>query len=161
MNEILQLTDDAWRQLGGLDTAEEIQQQPAIWRALATDLSTQRERIERFLEGWLAHHNHRVILTGAGSSAYIGEVIADELDASWAARVRAIPSTSLLTHPWLYLDPKAPTLLVSFARSGIAAHWKATYQNILELAEACDVPVRWSCRSGGLRWPVAAARAGG
>jgi ferredoxin-NADP reductase/MOSC domain-containing protein YiiM len=39
--------------------------------------------------------------------------------------------------------------LVSFARSGIAAHWKASqYQSILELAEACDVPVRWSCRTG-------------
>jgi ferredoxin-NADP reductase/MOSC domain-containing protein YiiM len=39
--------------------------------------------------------------------------------------------------------------LVSFARSGIAAHWQpSTYQSILELAEACDVPVRWSCRSG-------------
>jgi ferredoxin-NADP reductase/MOSC domain-containing protein YiiM/ferredoxin len=39
--------------------------------------------------------------------------------------------------------------LVSFARSGIATHWKASgYQNILELAEACDVPVRWACRSG-------------
>jgi ferredoxin-NADP reductase/MOSC domain-containing protein YiiM/ferredoxin len=39
--------------------------------------------------------------------------------------------------------------LVSFARSGIAAHWKASaYPSILELAEACDVPVRWSCRTG-------------
>jgi len=39
--------------------------------------------------------------------------------------------------------------LISFARSGIAAHWKASaYQSILELAEACDVPVRWSCRAG-------------
>jgi len=39
--------------------------------------------------------------------------------------------------------------LVSFARSGIAAHWKASaYQSILELAEACNVPVRWSCRTG-------------
>ncbi len=39
--------------------------------------------------------------------------------------------------------------LVSFARSGIAAHWKpSAYQSILELAEACDVPVRWSCRAG-------------
>jgi ferredoxin-NADP reductase len=38
---------------------------------------------------------------------------------------------------------------VSFARSGIAAHWKASaYQSILELAEACNVPVRWSCRTG-------------
>ena len=39
--------------------------------------------------------------------------------------------------------------LVSFARSGIAAHWDSSaYQSILELAEACDVPVRWSCRTG-------------
>jgi ferredoxin-NADP reductase/MOSC domain-containing protein YiiM/ferredoxin len=39
--------------------------------------------------------------------------------------------------------------LVSFARSGIAAHWKApAYQSLLELAEACDVPVSWSCRTG-------------
>jgi ferredoxin-NADP reductase/MOSC domain-containing protein YiiM len=40
-------------------------------------------------------------------------------------------------------------VLVSFARSGIAAHWTASrYQSILELAEACDVPVRWACRTG-------------
>ncbi len=39
--------------------------------------------------------------------------------------------------------------LVSFARSGIAAHWNSSaYQSILELAEACDVPVRWACRAG-------------
>jgi len=39
--------------------------------------------------------------------------------------------------------------LVSFARSGITAHWNASaHQSILELAEACDVPVRWSCRTG-------------
>ncbi len=39
--------------------------------------------------------------------------------------------------------------LVSFARSGITAHWDAAaYGSLLELAEACDVPVRWSCRTG-------------
>ena len=39
--------------------------------------------------------------------------------------------------------------LVSFARSGIAVHWNAArYLSILELAEACDVPVRWACRTG-------------
>ena len=39
--------------------------------------------------------------------------------------------------------------LVSFARSGVAAHWNASaYGSLLELAEACDVPVRWSCRTG-------------
>jgi ferredoxin-NADP reductase/MOSC domain-containing protein YiiM len=39
--------------------------------------------------------------------------------------------------------------LVSFARSGLAVHWDpSAYQSLLELAEACDVPVRWSCRTG-------------
>ena len=37
---------------------------------------------------------------------------------------------------------------VSFARSGITAEWDPKYQSLLELAEACDVPVRWSCRTG-------------
>lgn len=51
--------------------------------------------------------------------------------------------------PHLPDDDANTGLLVSFARSGIAAHWKASaYQSILELAEACDVPVRWSCRTG-------------
>ena len=38
--------------------------------------------------------------------------------------------------------------LVSFARSGISARWRVEDQSLLELAEACDVPVRWSCRTG-------------
>ena len=39
--------------------------------------------------------------------------------------------------------------LVSFARSGVAGHWSSSaYGNLLDLAEACDVPVRWSCRAG-------------
>jgi ferredoxin-NADP reductase/MOSC domain-containing protein YiiM/ferredoxin len=51
--------------------------------------------------------------------------------------------------PHLPKDDTNAGPLVSFARSGIAAHWKASgYESILELAEACDVPVRWSCRSG-------------
>ena len=37
---------------------------------------------------------------------------------------------------------------ISFTRSGIDVRWDAKYQSLLELAEACDVPVRWSCRTG-------------
>jgi ferredoxin-NADP reductase/MOSC domain-containing protein YiiM len=51
--------------------------------------------------------------------------------------------------PHLPRDDAETGPMVSFARSGIAAHWNASsYQSILELAEACDVPVRWSCRTG-------------
>jgi ferredoxin-NADP reductase len=38
--------------------------------------------------------------------------------------------------------------LVTFARSGIAVRWSPTFPSVLEFAEACDVPVRWSCRAG-------------
>lgn len=38
--------------------------------------------------------------------------------------------------------------MVSFARSGLNVHWEPSYASLLELAEACDVPVRWSCRTG-------------
>lgn len=38
--------------------------------------------------------------------------------------------------------------MVSFARSGISVRWGSSYQSLLELAEACDVSVRWSCRTG-------------
>jgi len=51
--------------------------------------------------------------------------------------------------PHLPKDDVQTGPLVSFARSGIAAHWNASkYESILELAEACDVPARWSCRTG-------------
>lgn len=38
--------------------------------------------------------------------------------------------------------------LVSFARSGLSVRWEPAFASLLELAEACDVPVRWSCRTG-------------
>jgi ferredoxin len=37
---------------------------------------------------------------------------------------------------------------VAFARSGLTVRWDRGYASLLELAEACDVPVRWSCRTG-------------
>jgi ferredoxin-NADP reductase len=38
--------------------------------------------------------------------------------------------------------------LISFARSGLTVPWNPQYSSLLELAEACDVPVQWSCRTG-------------
>ena len=48
-------------------------------------------------------------------------------------------------------QPQGPAGLgpsVSFARSGITVTWNPKFESLLELAEACDVPVRWSCRTG-------------
>lgn len=51
-------------------------------------------------------------------------------------------------HPHLPAGPPGAGPLVSFARSGLNVRWAAQFESLLELAEACDVPVRWSCRAG-------------
>jgi ferredoxin-NADP reductase/MOSC domain-containing protein YiiM len=50
--------------------------------------------------------------------------------------------------PHLPAGPVGPGPQVSFARSGLTVRWDPSFQSLLELAEACDVPVRWSCRTG-------------
>jgi tagatose-6-phosphate ketose/aldose isomerase len=133
MTTLFQRTTTDWRDIGGLDTAEEIAHQPALWRELATHLSTEQSRIAAFLGDSLRNSQQRVILTGAGSSAYVGEIIADEINAAWPCQVRAISTTSLLTHPALYLESGAPTLLVSFARSGNSPESTAAVQLVRDL----------------------------
>jgi ferredoxin-NADP reductase/MOSC domain-containing protein YiiM len=59
------------------------------------------------------------------------------------------PGIAQVDHtPHLPQGPPGSGPPVSFARSGITAAWDPKFASLLELAEACDVPVRWSCRTG-------------
>ncbi|MFI9810097.1 MOSC domain-containing protein [Streptomyces sp. NPDC052301] len=51
--------------------------------------------------------------------------------------------------------------LVTFARSGITTPWSSARASLLELAEACDIPTRWSCRTGVCHTCVTHLVAGG
>ncbi len=57
-------------------------------------------------------------------------------------------ATSAVRRPHTLLGTSGTGPLVSFARSGITARWSPSFKSILELAEACDVPAKWSCRTG-------------
>lgn len=118
MDAILLSGSPAGQRPGGEHTTREIAQQPALWDALADSLDAGHARIDAFLGDWLRQPGHRVIFTGAGSSGFIAEMVADAVNAQWPAEARAVHTTSLLTHPGLYLDHGRPTLLVSFGRSG-------------------------------------------
>jgi len=50
--------------------------------------------------------------------------------------------------PHMPAGPPGMGALVSFARSGLNVRWDPAFQSLLELAEACDIPVRWACRTG-------------
>jgi ferredoxin-NADP reductase len=59
------------------------------------------------------------------------------------------PGMARVIHtPHLPPGPPGSGPSVAFARSGITAAWDPKYQSLLELAEACDIPTRWSCRTG-------------
>ena len=104
--------------LGALWTAREIAQQPAMLRKTHAMLVADKEALNRFLRPLLERDAIRVILTGAGTSAFVGECLAPHLAADLPCRVEAIPTTDLVSAPHLYLEAGTPTLLVSFGRSG-------------------------------------------
>jgi ferredoxin-NADP reductase/MOSC domain-containing protein YiiM/ferredoxin len=77
-------------------------------------------------------------------------VAADHIHAEIFGTLDSItPGMKAVAHsPHLPAEPAGFGPQVSFARSGLTLPWDAKYRSLLELAEACDVPVRWSCRSG-------------
>ncbi|HAS8093798.1 TPA: SIS domain-containing protein, partial [Vibrio vulnificus] len=97
---------------------QEISHQPALWRALAEILQQQTPNIETFLTPLLARQDLRIILTGAGTSAFVGDAALPFIQADLRFQVASIPTTDLVSNPEQYLDPTRPTLLVSYARSG-------------------------------------------
>ena len=105
------VTDEPW-------TLREIRQQPATLRATQALLMLERSRIDGFVAPLLARPAMRIVLTGAGTSAFIGESLAPWLAGRLARPVEAIATTDLVSAPALHLRRSTPTLLVSFGRSG-------------------------------------------
>lgn len=123
---------------GAIWTAREIEQQPRMLQQTHELLSAMRDRIQAFIAPIAGNPTARIVLTGAGTSSYIGQCLAPLLDRQLAARVDAVPTTDLVSAPHLYLDPAQPLLLVSFGRSGNSPESLAA----VELAESLVRDVR-------------------
>jgi tagatose-6-phosphate ketose/aldose isomerase len=104
-------------------TILEIGQQPDAWREVA---SGSEDRAAEFLRELLEKPDLRVILSGAGSSAFAGEIAAPALRRHLGRRVEAIATTDIVASPLDYLERDTPTLLVSFGRSGNSPESLAT-----------------------------------
>ena len=103
---------------GGLYTAQEISRQPKLWEDTFERIALGQSAINSFLKKVLEIPDLQVILTGAGTSAFIGEVLQREFQKSTGKPTRAISTTDLVSHPAGSFQKSIPTLLVSFARSG-------------------------------------------
>lgn len=127
------LTVAQFEDAGAHRTAREVLQQPQIWAQVETLIESEAARLSRFLDPLLKLPELRILLTGAGTSAHIGECLAPTLTRQLHRRVDAIPTTDLVASPRSYLSPDTPTLMVSFGRSGDRPESVAA----LELADAC------------------------
>ena len=123
---------------GAIWTAREIEQQPRMLQRTHLLVGELRDQIKAFIAPIANDAGARVILTGAGTSSYIGECLAPLLDAELTARVDAVPTTDLVSAPHLYLHADQPLLLVSFGRSGNSPESLAA----VELAESLVSDVR-------------------
>jgi tagatose-6-phosphate ketose/aldose isomerase len=114
----LELIADQSAREGGDATAREIAQQPAVWREVNKLLASRQDDIDAFLRPLLADSDLRVVLTGAGTSAFAGEILAPALSRRTGRGVDAVATTDIVSNPEEYFADDRPTLLVSFARSG-------------------------------------------
>src|SRR5262245_36762691 len=103
---------------GAVWTTREIAQQPQMWLLVEKLIADQRARLDAFCGARLKIPAARIVLTGVGPSAHVGQCLAPTLSAHLHRRVDAIPTTDLVSAPRSYLQSEVPTLLVSFARSG-------------------------------------------
>ena len=97
-------------------TYKEIRQQPRVWRKAYDIIRSRKAEIQDFLNANL-DKDFTIVLTGAGTSAYIGDALEPALSRVRRS-VRAIATTDIITDPGLYFDENSKVLLVSFARSG-------------------------------------------
>lgn len=118
ISKLLGLEISRLEDCSGLNTAKEIIQQPNTWRESVKNLIKNKIEIKSFIDSFLSKKEFRIILTGAGTSAFAGEVCEPYLTSVLNKRVEAIATTDLVASPKSYFIKDIPTLLVSFARSG-------------------------------------------
>lgn len=150
MAVILGKSVESWKKLKADQTAKEIRQQPVLWLKTLSMLE-EREDVFEFVRKFQADFpDGRIILSGAGSSACIGDIAAPFLHFRKDLRFISIPSTDLIISPDHYLNRKVPTLLVTISRSGNNPEGLGAYHLVSEEIDTYRHLVITSSQSGRL-----------
>jgi tagatose-6-phosphate ketose/aldose isomerase len=132
---------------GATHTAREIVQQPLLWKKIYHQVKEQKPAFQKFLDS--TNDVERIILTGAGTSAFIGLSLRGSFQRKKNILTEAISTTDLVSHPKDYFHPDIPTLLISFARSGNSPESVAAVALADEICKTCHHLII-TCNSEGL-----------
>ncbi|MDO4466435.1 MAG: SIS domain-containing protein [Bacillota bacterium] len=111
-------TEETWNDLKGYWTAKEILQQPSTWKKTIAQVKNESAAIKAFIERTTKNEDYDIILTGAGTSEFVGNSIFPYLQKMNNYKVKSYGTTDIVADPESYLSRTKPTLLVSYGRSG-------------------------------------------
>lgn len=97
---------------------QEIFQQPAVWKKQYDSLLNRRAEIQEFMRRTTNCEEYSIILTGAGTSAFVGDILSSLLSSKGYENYKSIATTEIITHPEAFFPKETKLMLVSFARSG-------------------------------------------
>lgn len=118
------LSNEELKKLGAHITTKEIKQQPNLWTSTYTIYQDNLLEISSFIERARrlgGARRTRIVFTGAGTSAYVGDTITPYLRSYGEKNIfefTSVATTDIVSDPYGSLDSEDPTVLVSFARSG-------------------------------------------
>jgi len=135
MENLLNVDIESLKKNNAYNTAKEINQQPQLWLETVNILMKKGNEIKTYINDRKLVPGVRIILTGAGTSAYVGDTAASYLSKKLNLRVESIPTTTIVSAPEDYFQAEVPTILVSYARSGNSPESLATYDLAEQIVE--------------------------
>lgn len=132
MKKILGMSEKKMESKGGMFTAEEIVQQPEMWRLTYKKIRNMKKELLEYHKELMTKEKLNIIFAGAGTSGFIGDSLTPYFKKEFPQfEISSVHTTDIVTHPEIYFNKEIPTLLVSFARSGNSPESVAA----IELAE--------------------------
>ena len=118
MSSIFGITEEKMQETSSNWTVKEIYQQPATWEKTCRQIEEHKDEIQKFIDQVITQEDFDVILTGAGTSEFVGKALFPHLTGLLNYKVKSYGTTDIVATPEAYLSRTKPTLLISFGRSG-------------------------------------------
>ena len=118
MSEIFGIGQEKMQEKSAVFTLTEIYQQPATWEKTCRQIAEHKDEIQKFIDQVITCDDFDVILTGAGTSEFVGNALFPHLAGLLNHKVKSYGTTDIVATPEAYLSRTKPTLLISFGRSG-------------------------------------------
>ena len=115
---IFGITKEKMQETSSIFTLQEIYQQPATWRKTCAQIAACKDELQAFLDKVVKADDFDIVLTGAGTSEFVGNSLFQALNEKYNYKVKSYGTTDIVPSPENFLSRTKPTVLVSFGRSG-------------------------------------------